>query len=341
MPIEWSRFLKLSEYRDYAYGMCAFEDKLFIVGMDEARGLGRMRYRIYVLSTDDGTKISEWGDDSSYSYAMLTSCSSIGGYLYVTGVTSKFWSAMVFDRYMRLVLRRDYIDPRVVPQTILSTERGPERIYVAGTELSRDKTTSIYIIELAKENLEVANSLPIKINGASCGCYSGEYNPATDEIVLGGYVKTDEGLEWLLVYIDKDLKSTRTYMPGIKGSIISITIDDEGYIYAVDGINMAKIDPAGRILTRTTIPSALSVKYMRDKTTERSSRVAVISGNEIILLNKDTLREFNRMYYIEEGASYIILSSTMTTVGNNIYIASTIAETFKRYGLYISKLSFR
>lgn len=340
MEIAWSRVLSPSSYRDCVFGLCVSTDRIFVVGSDEHHGPGKMRYRAMTIRAGDGSTISTWVDDKTYPFASLLTCMSYGDTIYALGATSEFWSILVFNKNLELLGRIDIDNPRVVPFSAFARYKYTDLyLYVAGTAFSPDGSTSAYVAKISAIGLATLGSIAISADSTSSGAYAVSYNNATKQIVVGGYVKTDRGLEWLIAFLNEDLKPLKVVKPGILGSIMGISIDADGYIYAIDNKSLAKISPDGKVESTIVLPSPSKIYTTQDKASPLAPYVIVATENNIRVFSRTDLSDVATIRLFKELHLIMPYPGPMDSIGDSLYVGLTRAESDSKYNWFILKLA--
>lgn len=328
-----------SDFRDCVMSACTSNNKLFLVGSDESKGIGRRRYRVVSLSTNSGDLINEWVDERYSRYAMLTSCISVKDKLYVSGITNRSWSIILFDEDLDIISRREFVDPYLISSSVVAIDESEDSLFIIGTELSPDMLTSAYVARLSPRNLETLDKKLIRISNASIGCYSAVYDDSMKKIILGCYIKTIKGPKWLLIVLGKNLDLLTITALEIDGLVIDGAIDREGYVYMVDGNQLVKFNNRGQVQAKIQIPLASRVKYIHSLNVSAFSKIAVIADKEIIVLSGSDMRELDRTQFIEDKTLYLPYPSAIATRNDELYIASTVAKTHREYDWIVTKLT--
>ncbi|MEM4717391.1 MAG: hypothetical protein QXE81_01355 [Desulfurococcaceae archaeon] len=342
MEITWSRVLSHSSYKDCVFSLCVSTDRLFVVGSDEHHGPGKMRYRAMAIRAIDGSDISTWVDDKTYPFASLLTCTSYGDIIYALGATNEFWSILVFNRNLELLRRVDIDNPRIIPFSTFTLYKYTDLyLYVAGTSVSADGSTNAYVAKISAMSLAIVGSASITADSISSGACAIGFNNATKQVVIGGFVKTDKGLEWLITFLNEDLKPLKIVKPGIPGSITSISIDPSGYIYAIDYKTLARITPDGRVESTIPLPSPSKIYTTQDKASPLAPYVIVVTENNIRVFSRTDLSEITTIRLFKEPHLIMPYPGSMDSVGDSLYVGLTRAESDTKYSWFILRLAPR
>ena len=276
----------MRSFRCGVLSVCLCDNRLVVAGFDEYRGRGRMRFRVGVFDVRDSMHVALWTDTVTYPIATLTSCLCDENYLYAIGVTSKFWSIILLDKRDFTVTHRvDFEDPYITP---LSLVKHREFLYVAGTQIIPGKPLVSHVAMISTRDFKVTKSYTPSISEFETGVNSIVFNEKTGELIVGGYYKCERsGLEWLLVFLSEDLRELRVVKPGFKGVILSLAVDAEGSIYAVDNSRLVKFTSRGELIRQVNVPSVLRVFASQNSKSIFGSHVAVLASREILLFNTD------------------------------------------------------
>jgi len=310
----------VGSFRCGALSMCLCDNRLVVTGFDEYRGRGRMRFRVGAFDIRDSMHVALWTDTETYPIATLTSCLCDENYLYTVGVTSKFWSIILLDKRNFTVTHRfDFEDPYITPLSLV--KRG-DFLYVAGTQITPGKPLLLHVIIFSTRDLKLTKSYTTSISGFETGVNSSVFNEKTRELIVGGYYKSERGgLEWLLVFLSEDLKELRIIKPGFKGVILSLAVDAEGSIYAVDGSKLVKFTSRGELSRQIDLPSAVRVFTSQNPESILGSHIAVLVSREIQVFDKDLNKVDSTS--IPGVQVYIPEMSTITGNGDMVFTALT------------------
>lgn len=342
LEVSWSRLITPSNHRNGAFSVCVSGDRVYAVGFDEYHGSRKMRFRIESLSIGDGKTVSVWTDELAFPFSSLFNCVSYGNRVYAFGATNRFWSILAFNRMLEFISRVNIDKPYLMPFSSIILDRYPNLfLYSAGTTVPVEGTTSMYVVKISAADFSILNSFSTDMNGAGAGAYGMGYNNTTKEIVVGGYAKTDSGLEWLLAFFNENLDLNKIVRPGIRGSIMGLTIDIDGFIYAVDGKIVAKIRPDGKVISTLEIPQASKVYASQDKTSPLAPYVVVVSDSDLYLLSREDLTEVASVKLIKEPQTLISYPGSIDVVHDNVYLALTRLESEDKWNWLVTALTLR
>jgi len=236
--VNWVKYIKLSEGRDYAYGTCIFGDYLAAVGEAD------WRPTLVLLDRSTGEVVRKWiGEDLDCFY----NCFLVGNVLYAVSTEGAIYA---FDKDLNL----------------LSKARGPssswfssitydgEYLYIGGNiwkDINLDgENELIWYIEKRTKSLELISHKELYTLDWKYGDLRDlGINPATGELwAVGGYsVKTNNEYKdhTLLVIFDKELRELkRTDYPKDSeyylGYLHGISFDNIGNAYVGSWSEVAK-----------------------------------------------------------------------------------------------------
>jgi len=316
--VVWRVVSNPSRYRDVVFGSCVLGDYVFSVGLDEARGFGRQRYRVEARYRGDGSLYDSWVDEEVYSFASLYSCSVLGDNIYVVGASERFWSIIVFSKELDVINRKDFDRPMLIPFSIAS---GDGYLYIAGTSIA-ENGTAITVLKVSPENLSIEaiySSISMKIFG---GAYSIAYNDVNKRIVVGGFDRIDNVYSWRIEILDTNLNLVKVIRPGIRGAIKSISIGINGDIYAVGRNGIVRFNRDGDIVKENRNIGGIEIYTPQKLGTAMDRNIAIINNNEFYLLKEDlTTIESIRIPRGTETISFI--HGTPAFDGTKLYISGT------------------
>jgi len=342
LEVVWSRVISVSNYRDGVYSVCASGDRVYAVGFDEYHGLGKKRFRIESFSVKDGKTIAAWTDGRSLPLASFFTCVSYGNRVYAFGATDRFWSMLVFDRMLEVISRVDVDNPHVIPLSSIILDRYPNLyLYVAGTTVPGEGTTAMYVAKVSASDLSIVSSFTADSEGLGAGAYAVAYNNTTKQVVVGGYAKAESGLEWLVTFHNEDLKLDKVVKPGIRGSISGLAVDANGFIYAVDGKRVVKMDPEGKVVASVELPQAMKIYASQDRASPISAYVAVASDSELYLLSSENLSPVSSARLAGEPQMLIAFPGSMDAVYDSIYLAVTQVASNEKWNWVVMALTPR
>lgn len=340
MKIAWSQTLSFSKYRDLASGLCLGTDRLYIVGSDEHGGPGKMRYRCISMKMTDGTVISEWTDGKTNPFAVLLSCVTLGEAIYALGATNEYWSILVFNKNLELLKRVDIKDPRIIPFSAFTLHRYPNiYLYTGGIQISSDGFPKMHVAKISATNLDIVDSTTIDAGGLESGAYAAIYVNASKQIVVGGYVKTEKGIEWLLALLTEDLKPVKIVKPGFPGSITGLAADQDGNVYAIDNKRIAKISPDGRVVSTLNLSNPVKVYATQDKSSPLAPYILTITENALHLIPRDDFSKIVTLKLVKENQLLVPYTGPVDSVNDSLYFALTRLEPDGKLNWYVTKIT--
>ncbi|MEM2025637.1 MAG: hypothetical protein QXW94_05035 [Desulfurococcaceae archaeon] len=318
MEQSWRKELNISKYRDGVYSVCVSGDRVYAVGFDESLGLGIKRYRAEAFNTRNGDRVASWADDQGHHFASLFTCRSSGNYIYAFGATEGFWSAIAFNKDLQVVKRADFENPYLMPFSCLFVDK---HIYIAGTFFGPEVRTSASFVKLNSENLSIINGAEFETDILESGAYALAYSSGNKYIVAGGFTRTRSSIEWYIQLLDENLKFLDTIKPSVKGTITGIAVDLDGFIYAVDGYRVAKLDSKGKLIQSVDKPSGTKILASEGRDSPLSGNIAVASNEGVYLLSRDKLSVVDSWKLSTTGAK--ALSPLLGSMGfdqSNLYL---------------------
>lgn len=310
MNILWSRIADISSNRDTVYGICVSRDKVYGVGFDEYAGYGLKRYRVEAFNARSGEHEGSWVDTQPHPTASLFSCASVGGNLYVFGVTSRSWSTIVLSRELEIIQRTNVPSPYLIP---LSGVVLGNYVYVAGTRILPDGSTSLYVAGISLDSLGIDKSFSLREPKWSGG-YVIAYSDRIGQIVVGGFIKKEGGSKGVVLFLDKELELVKTIELDFSGAVVGIDIDDAGYIYAVGKGGVAKIERSAGVLAHRYDVRGTRVHLLRDVSAKPSPHMLIASGGELYILRQDNLAVVRRHHFVASGESLYVVEHDKLTV---------------------------
>jgi hypothetical protein len=319
--VVWVAESNPSPYRDGTYSCClcgALRDAVVAVGFDEVMGVGRQRYRVEMRSVENGYLLDKWVDEKVYRVAALYSCVSARGGVYAVGATEGFWSVIVFDRELSVVMRRDFDRPRFIPYAV---DTDGNNLFIAGIELTGTGLYTIHVEMLSLDDLTPIakyTSNPRERGGAA---YTIKYNSETKQILIGGFDNVEGFRGYRVEVLDRNLALVAVVRPGLRGAVASVSPGPQGGFYAVGRSGAAKIGRDGSVLTTTTSRTGMKVVY--SATPPLNKKVAIIADNTIHLLDENLgVVESTRVTRGTEILS-IAAQGNVAMDNRNLYIALT------------------
>lgn len=309
-----------SGYRDGVHSVCFAEGNVYAVGFDELHGYGKKRYRIESYNAIDGVPLAKWADEKSYNIASLISCTSLGGHIYAFGVSDSFWSILEFDRNLNLVRRTDIDKPYLVPFSAIAIDR---YIYIAGTTLTPQGSTAAYIAMVSPDTLSVYKSFSMGREGREAGAYTIAFNKNTNRFVVGGFDKSEGAMNWLLIFLNRDLELIKIVRTNIKGSITGLAINPEGNIYAVGRSAIAKFSREGEVLTTITSIPGVKVYSAQTPSTPIGPNIVVVSDNDAYMLSSDRLSVVDSTRLSKGPQILTSFLGSMDSDNEKLYVALT------------------
>jgi len=319
LEVVWVYAPSSSSYRDAAFSVCVSGDVVYAVGFDELLGYGRQRYRVEALTSRDGLPIARWTDEDAHPLAALLSCTTYGDRVYVFGLTSRFWSALVFDRYLTLVRRASSESPRFTP---FSAVAGEGYVYVAGAELTPAGTT-LRVLKLAPDDLAVVGSYAPKIGVASSGAYAVDYSKTLKQVVVGGFDKLEGVSKWRIEYLTPDLEPVRVLKPDIRGSVTGLSVSADGSAYAVGRTRVVKLSRDGSVERSVSSPSAVKVYAAKDYVPPLGGNVAAAATDEVYVLDGRSLSVVDVVRISRGPQIASMMVGSMAVDSEKVYVAST------------------
>jgi len=319
LSVAWSRVSSPSGFRNVVFSVCVSSGRVFAVGFDESLGYGVGRFRVESYSSRDGKLLASWVDEKGYPLAALTTCTSMGGFIYAVGYTSRFWSIIVFDRDLKIHRRTDFKEPCLAPFSAVIVGKD---LYVAGSNINPGGSTALSVVKVPLDELVVEKAFTESAGGAGAGAYAVVYNSKVNQLAVGGFINSEEELKWLLVLLDKDLENAETIKPGVEGSVLGLAVDTEGSYYAVDGHRLAKLAASGELLKTIEVPG-VKVHASRDEKSPLGRYVTVIAGSEVYVLRNDLTSTVDSAKLMKEPGSLAAVPGSMDSDDGNIYFALT------------------
>lgn len=320
LEIVWSHVSSPSGYRDGVYSVCVSSGIVYAVGFDELLGYGKQRYRVEGVDVRDGHVVAKWVDDKGYHIASIYSCVSVGDRIYVFGATDKFWSIIMFDKFLNPVKRIDMEKPYVLPFSAVAIGKN---IYVAGVEITSTRSTAIHVSKISADDLSIVNNYSSNPKESGAGVYAAAYNKKIKQIVVGGFDKLDGVSNWRIEYLTEDLRTIKTIRPSVKGCITGLTLDADGTIYATGRNRIAKISKEGETLNLITSPQAVKIYASQDPLPILGTNVAAATDNEAYILSSSTLSIVEAVRISRGPQILSMMIGSMDADNEKIYLAST------------------
>jgi len=319
VEVGWVYSPSSSSYRDAAFSVCVSGDVVYAVGFDELLGYGRQRYRVEALTSRDGLPIARWTDEDTHPLAALLSCTIYGDRVYVFGLTHRFWSALVFDRYLKLIKRVDFESPRFAP---FSATVGEGYVYVAGTELT-PAGTALRVLKLAPEDLAVVDSYAPNLGPADSGAYAVDYSSTLKQLVVGGFDKLEGVSRWRVEYLTPNLEPVRVVRPDIKGSVTGLSAGADGSVYAVGKTRVVKLSRDGVVERSASSPPAVKVYAAKDYVPSLGGNVAAAVTDEVYVLDGRSLSVVDGARISRGPQVASMMVGSMAADSEKIYVAAT------------------
>ena len=319
MEVVWVHAPIQSGYRDAAFSVCVSGDVVYAVGFDELLGYGRQRYRVEALTSRDGLPIARWTDEDVHPLATLLSCTTYGDRVYVFGLTHRFWSALIFDRYLKLVRRVDFEKPRFTP---FSATVGEGYVYVAGAELT-PAGTALRVLKLAPDDLAVVGSYAPNLGSANSGAYAVDYGRTLKQVVVGGFDRIDGVSRWRVEYLTPDLEPVKVVRPDIKGSVTGLSAGADGSVYAVGKTRVVKLGRDGEVVRSVSSPPAVKVYAAQEHAPSLGANVAAAATDEVYVLDGRSLSVVDGARISRGPQVTSMMVGSMAVDSEKIYVAAT------------------
>lgn len=329
MDIAWSQVSATSGYRSSAFSACVLGDRVFVVGFDESLGLGARRFRVEAYSAGSGKPLVSWSDEAGYPFASLTTCCVSGDRVYVAGATSRHWSVIAFNRDLGVVGRVDFEKPKVTP---FSATAVGNSLYVVGVVTVREGATAAYVAKISLRDLSLEGEFTYT---PGTGAYAVVYSKKTRVLVVGGFV----GGEWFLFSLDQDLKPLGSVKPGFRGSVLGLTVDPAGLLYAVDGYRVVKLSERGDVLASLNIP-AVKVHASQEETSPLGKHVAIATSSDFHLVRSSDMATVDSAKLTREQA-LVALPGNMDTDNKHVYLALTQVTAVEKWEWVVYALRLR
>ena len=319
MEVVWVHAPIQSGYRDAAFSVCVSGDVVYAVGFDELLGYGKQRYRVESLTSRDGLPIARWTDEDVHPLATLLSCTTYGDRVYVFGLTNRFWSALIFDRYLKLARRVDSENPRFTP---FSAVAGEGYIYVAGAELT-PAGTALRVLKLAPDDLAVVGSYTPNLGSANSGAYAVDYSRTLKQVVVGGFDRIDGISKWRVEYLTPDLEPVKVVRPDIKGSVTGLSAGADGSVYAVGKTRVVKLSRDGEVVRSVSSPPAVKVYAAQEHAPSLGANVAAAATDEVYVLDGRSLSVVDGARISRGPQVASMMVGSMAVNSEKIYVAAT------------------
>jgi hypothetical protein len=320
LEVVWSRIVSVSGFRDGVFGVCVAGDRVYAVGFDELHGLGRKRFRLGSYRSSDGTPIASWADEKSYPIASLISCTYVKGYIYAFGVTDKFWSILVFDRDLNLVKRVDIDKPYVTPFSAIVIDNN---LYVVGTAVTGIDVNAVYVARISPDILSIEKTFVTDREGRGAGAYTITYNRVTDRIAIGGYDRVEGSMNWLVVFLTKDLDLIKIVRPSVKGAITGLSTNPEGAMYAVDRGNVIKLGKEGELLLTSTLIQGVKVYSSQIGTSSIGLNAVIALDNNVFYISNDDLSIIDSVRLSRGPQMLTTFVGSMDSDNDKVYLGLT------------------
>jgi len=248
-PIQWVKYIDLTEGGDYAYGSCLFSGYIAVVGVANDTPA------IVLLNMSTGDVVDMWRGDRIETFI---NCISIGDLLYVVGHENRFIPSYgviyVFDKNLNVVRRIEIPD---TPLYTITYSNG--YIYIGGcTRIDIDldgHNEDVWYIEKRSLDLNPISNKVVYIPNWNWGYpYDIGVNPLNKNIwVVGYYIDYDYSVHSLAILLDENFNVVKyiDYPPNYEhylGYLYAIDFDASGNAYIVASNSIAKMNPNGSIV---------------------------------------------------------------------------------------------
>jgi len=247
--IKWTRYINPTDSRDIATGVCVFGDYVAVVGL-----AGWYRPYVALLRKSDGSVVKEWIGSEEGGFR---NCISVGGKLYVVGVTfigNSYGVIYVFDENLNILARARSGSP----SGYFSLVYDGKALYIGGVtgeDVDGDGwREEAWLVEKRDPvNLSLVNSKKIYFGSWREGwIHDIGVEPSTGRIWAVGFYKDSNGkTHSLIVILDGDLRELKIIdypdgSEGYLGEFYGIAFDGR-YAYVSGGLGVAKFSVDGEL----------------------------------------------------------------------------------------------